>query len=223
MADVGDDLRELLRGLEVLGGPLPAFDPGEAPDDPTDLFAAWLVDAVEAGVAEPHAMTLSTVTPEGRPEARVLILKSVDRAGWRFAVSTAGAKGRDLAHSPYVALTFHWRELGRQVRVSGRAEAEEPERAAADFLARSASARELVLLGRQSEVLADPADIDRELGPVRDRLAAEPGLVPKEWTSYLVIADKVEFWQGAASRRHTRLRYSRATGTGPWRRDRLWP
>ncbi|MDA0563916.1 pyridoxal 5'-phosphate synthase [Streptomonospora sp. S1-112] len=223
MAEDREDTAGLLRGLAVLAGPLPEFDPGAAPEEPTALFTAWLAHAVAAGVVEPHAMTLSTVTPEGRPEARVLILKSVDAAGWRFAASTASGKGRDLAHSPHVALTFHWRELGRQVRVSGRAAAEDPARSAADFRARSASARELALLGRQSQVLADPADIDRELGPVRERLAADPGLVPTEWTSYLVAADAVEFWQGAADRRHTRLRYTREPGAGTWRRDCLWP
>ncbi|MBB5998119.1 pyridoxine/pyridoxamine 5'-phosphate oxidase [Streptomonospora salina] len=216
-------MRSLIRGLDVLKGPFPEFDPETTPDHPGDLFATWFMHAVDAKVAEPHAMTLSTVTPEGRPEARVLILKSVDAVGWRFAVSKASSKGRELAQNAHVALTFHWREIGRQVRVSGVAHEESSKDGSADFRARSSGSREMALLLRQSQVLEEPRQIDRELESVRRRLAEEPDLVPPEWTSYVVKADKVEFWQADSERRHTRVLYRRAGEAGTWSQCRLWP
>jgi pyridoxamine 5'-phosphate oxidase len=88
--------RDLLRGLPVFGRPLPAFDPESAPGEPSALFLSWLHAAIDAGVSEPHAMTLSTVDAEGRPDARVLILKDVDADGWQFATATVSAKGSQL-------------------------------------------------------------------------------------------------------------------------------
>ncbi|MUL43198.1 pyridoxamine 5'-phosphate oxidase [Streptomonospora sp. PA3] len=218
-----EDTRALMRGLDVLSGPFPDFDPDTAPDHPAQLFVAWFMNAVDTKVVEPHAMTLSTVTPDGRPEARVLILKSVDAAGWRFAISKASSKGREIAQNPHVALTFHWREVGRQVRISGVACEESAADGSADFLARSRGSREMALLLRQSQVLEEPQQIDRELEAVRRKLAEDPDLVPPEWTSYVVKADKVEFWQADGGRRHTRVLYTRADETAAWSRCRLWP
>src|SRR3954471_21044958 len=101
-----DDLRGLLRGLEVFAGDLPVFDPSAAPDDPSALFAEWLLGAVAAGVREPHAMTVSTAGADGDPTARVLILKGVGPDGWQFASDGGSVKARDLAERPYAALTF---------------------------------------------------------------------------------------------------------------------
>ncbi|MFF1462971.1 pyridoxal 5'-phosphate synthase [Streptomyces sp. NPDC058330] len=217
------DVRAWLRGLEVFAGPLAAFDPGAAPDDPVDLFLSWLTEAVEARLPDPHAMTVSTVDEHGDPWARVLILKNVDADGWQFAAHAGSPKGRQLAARPSAALTFYWPALGRQVRVRGPVIAEPAERGAADFLARSASARAESLVGRQSRHLDDVAERDRAVKESLSRVEEDPTLVAKAWTLHTLVPVTVEFWQADASRVHTRLRYERDAAGAPWERHLLWP
>ncbi|MFC9390064.1 pyridoxine/pyridoxamine 5'-phosphate oxidase [Streptomyces venezuelae] len=213
-------VREWLRGIEVFARPLPVFDPERAPAEPSALFLAWLTEAVDAGVPDPHAMTLSTVDEAGDPDARVLILKNADGSGFQFAAHAASPKGVQLAGAPRAALTFYWAEFGRQVRVRGAVVPDTRERSAADFLARGATARAEALLGRQSRYLTDTGARDRALGESLARVETEPGLVDPAWTLYTVVPDTVEFWQAAESRVHVRLRYEREP-TG-WQRHQLW-
>ncbi|MFH9728220.1 pyridoxal 5'-phosphate synthase [Streptomyces sp. NPDC017254] len=222
MADSHDStVRDWLRGIEVFARPLPEFATDEAPPEPTSLFLEWLADSVEAKVPDPHAMTLSTVDESGRPDARVLILKDVDAAGFRFAGHAGSPKGRQLAGSGRAALTFYWAPLGRQVRVRGVAYPEPADRSAADFLARPATARAEALLGRQSEYLLDPHERDRALRASLARIEAEPDLVDPGWTLYTLAPDVIEFWQAAATRVHVRLRYERDVGAR-WQHRLLW-
>lgn len=215
------DIRVLLRSLPVFHTDLPDFDPAQAPDEPVALFLAWLLEAVAAGVAEPHAMTLGTADGDGRPSARVLVCKDIDADGvWYFASGSGSRKGRELAANPRASLTFYWPARGRQIRITGAVTATDASRSAADFLARSPGARAEALLGRQSQVLTDPDEARALLEESEARIAAEPDLVAPDWTLYGVTADDVEFWQADQQRRHTRLRYRR-TGTG-WIRERLW-
>ncbi|MGB3894048.1 pyridoxine/pyridoxamine 5'-phosphate oxidase [Mycolicibacter sinensis] len=201
-------------------GCAPEFDPARAPDDPVELFTAWLLHAVDSGVTEPHAMTVSTVSAS-RPSARVLILKDVDSAGWHFAVSSVSRKGAELARNPAVALTFYWPALGRQVRVEGIAQADSPQVTTDDFLARSEGARTMALTGRQSEPYGDAAEISAALAKARLELERSPAVVPADWVSYAVRADAVEFWQSDPDRRHRRLRYER--DGADWSASLLWP
>lgn len=219
---VESGLRAVLRGLTVLNGQAPQFDPATAPDDPVELFGDWFLTAVRAGVTEPHAMTLSTVAPTGQVSARVLILKDVDSAGWHFAINAGSRKGRELAATGAAALTFYWPEQVRQVRVTGTAVADPAPVAAADFLARPAGSREVALTRRQSQPLTTPGELDVALEQARAELEATPDLVPAEWISYAVRPNEIEFWQGSPDRRHQRLRY-RETGDGEWTRTLLWP
>ena len=212
---------KFLRALPSLVGPLPAFDPETAPAEPDPLFEQWLAEAIDAGVVGPHAMTLSTLDPAGRPSARVVILKFQDSGCWAFASGSGSRKGKELADTPWAALTFYWQALGRQVRVRGPVEVADAEESAADFLARAPDSRGAGLVGNQSEVLTDLAERDRVLDEATARAAAEPELVAPEWTVYRVVADEVEFWQGDERRRHVRLHYTRDGGS--WARRLLWP
>ncbi|GIF53743.1 pyridoxamine 5'-phosphate oxidase [Asanoa ferruginea] len=212
------DIRSYLRALPVFAGQLPSFDPAQAPARPDTLFLGWLSSAVEAGVREPHAMTLSTIGLDGVPSARVLILKQVDDEGWQFAAHAAAPKGQELSRHPVAALTFYWPAQARQIRVRGPVR---PESGAADFLARPAGSRAEASLGRQSQPLADRATLDLAVTQATQRIAAEPDFVDPGWTRYTVAATEVEFWQGDKERKHTRLRYSR-TAAG-WTRELLWP
>jgi len=213
------DIRSYLRGLPVFAGELPAFGPSSAaPERPDTLFVAWLTSAVDAGVREPHAMTLATLGLDGVPSARVLILKHVDDDGWQFAAHAAAPKGQELSRHPAAALTFYWPAQARQVRVRGPVR---PESGAADFLARPTGSRAEASIGRQSRPLPDRATLDRAVSQAQDRIAEEPGFVDPRWTLYTLAADQVEFWQGDKQRKHTRLRYARSAAG--WTRDLLWP
>ncbi|MFD5470833.1 pyridoxal 5'-phosphate synthase [Streptomyces sp. NPDC127105] len=215
------DLRRTLRGIEVFAGELPGFDPSKAPDTPVELFTEWLLEALSAGVREPHAMTLATADANGDPAARVLILKDVSPEGWQFASDTGSPKGRDLAARPYAALTFYWAPLARQVRVRGPVVRQSPELCAADFLARGAGARAETLLSRQSQPLADLAERDAQVEASLTRVESEPDLVAPGWTLYSVRPESVEFWQGDKERRHTRLIY--VPSRDGWTKHMLWP
>ena len=146
-------VKDTLRALNVLQGPFVPFDVEDVPEEPVELFLHWLDIAIASDVPEPHAMTLSTVDADGFPDARVLILKNVDEAGFHFAISSASRKGRHLAAMPEVALTFYWQKLARQVRVRGTAVDLGDEARAADFAARPSASRAAAMLGRQSDVL----------------------------------------------------------------------
>jgi pyridoxamine 5'-phosphate oxidase len=216
-----EDLGARLRSLKVFEGQLPDFDVSRAPEHPADLFLEWLLLAIEAGVSEPHAMTLATVDEQGRPSSRVLILKGLGDGRWEFASSRLSRKGRELQASSWAALSFYWREQGRQVRVRGRVLPAGPQRSAADFLARSPEARAEALAGIQSEVLDDPAELEEALERAKRELQADAGVVAEEWTLYGLVPEEVEFWQADRARRHTRLHYELRHGV--WLREQLWP
>jgi pyridoxamine 5'-phosphate oxidase len=215
------DIRHFLRGLPVFAGDLPDLDPSSAPLQPEVLFVAWLTAAVDAGVREPHAMTLSTVGVDGDPSARTLLLKNVDELGWQFAGHAASPKGQELVRHPSAALTFYWAALARQVRVRGPVTAEPADRSAADFLARPPGSRAEASIGRQSQPFGDRHDFDLVTEQARQRIEDNPGLIVAEWTLYNLHATQVEFWQGDKQRRHTRLRYTRQTNG--WKHAALWP
>jgi pyridoxamine 5'-phosphate oxidase len=217
------DLSQRLRALPVFDRELPEFDPAKAPEDPVELFVEWLEEAIEAGVPEPHAMTLSTVDVEGRPNGRVLILKGIENGKWRFASSGLSVKGQEIASNGAAALTFYWPQRGRQIRIRGDVVRADPEVSAQDFAQRSPAAQAEALMAKQSQPLHGELP---ELDP------PPPGLVAEHWTVYEVVADEVEFWQADVDRRHGRLRYSRrarphADIDGPetsgWSTQRLWP
>lgn len=218
---MSDELRQRLRELRVLGEEMPGFDPSGSPEEPAPLFLSWLVEAIDAGVRGPHAMTLSTIDVYGRPDSRVLLLKDVDDGRWAFATSRGSRKGRQLGETAAAALNFFWPEVGRQVRVRGRVADAGRDVAARDFLERPEPSRAESLPGRQSRPLTDPAELETVASEAAAKVAAEPDHVPDHWAVFHLIPDEVEFWQGRADRRHVRLRYTRDAGA--WSRTLLWP
>jgi pyridoxamine 5'-phosphate oxidase len=135
-------LRDRLRRTPSIVGQPPHFDPQTAPDEPRELFVDWLTAALAADVAEPHALTLSTVDREGRPDARILVLKDVTADGsFEIATGDESAKGKQLDANPHVALTFYWTPLARSIRVRGLAERATPAESASDFRARNPAAK----------------------------------------------------------------------------------
>jgi pyridoxamine 5'-phosphate oxidase len=223
------DIRSILGRVTVFGATPPDFDPDAAPADPLELFAEWLADAVDADVADPNAMTLSTVDVDGAPDARVLILRDATHEGWSFGTSSTSPKGRQLAAAGAAALTFYWPARGRQVRVRGRVIEGSAEENAESFLSRGTGGRVESFLGRQSDVIDDPDEPRRALDEVRQRIDEDPDLVSPTWTIYKVVPETIEFWQAARDRSHLRLRYraagdtTDATGAPAFHTERLWP
>jgi pyridoxamine 5'-phosphate oxidase len=209
-----------LRGWQSFPDELPEFDPGRTPATPQELFRQWLFEAGEHVLA-PNAATLSTVDDDGFPDARVVVLRDVDVDGWSVSTSSDSPKGVQLTQNPRAALTFFWPGRGRQIRLRGPVTTAAPAASAADFSDRSPASKAECLIGRQSEVLSDPADLTRAAADAERRVREDPYQVPETWTRYVVLADTVEFWQASADRRHLRLRYRRDGDT--WAREQLWP
>lgn len=209
-------LRARLRRVPALAGDLPAFDVDDVPEDPAALFVRWLLAAIEAGVPEPHAVTVSTTSADG-PDARVVVLKDVRDGAWELATDARSAKVRDLATDPRVALTTYWVAQGRQVRVQGTARRLDPAACAEDFLARSPASRAAAWGTRPGERLRDRATL---LAAQQDARARVDEVLP-DWVVLSVRPRRVEFFQGDGGRAHTRLVYERADGS--WTRTLRWP
>jgi pyridoxamine 5'-phosphate oxidase len=214
-------VRDFLRSLPVFVGVIPDFETDSLPDSPVELFSRWLREAVEAGVPEPHAMTVSTSDTRGAPDGRIVILKDLNDEGWWFASSGESTKGVQLAAKASAALTFYWPLVARQVRVRGPVITGAAELSAADFRSRGSGARAVALAGHQSQPLTDRSTCQQAVAEAVRQLAAQPDLVAPAWQVYAVAADTVEFWQADKDRQHIRVQYRRGAGT--WTHTLLWP
>ncbi|ALX48306.1 pyridoxine/pyridoxamine 5'-phosphate oxidase [Lentibacillus amyloliquefaciens] len=201
--------KDLLRNLKSLVGPFPDFHTNDLPKYPSDLFVEWLNFAIEEGVHEPHAMTLSTVDEAGAPDARVLILKDVKINRWYFATSGTSRKGEQLKLNSKVALTFYWSKIGRQVRIRGIASEMATEESSKDFLERSSGSRAIALIGNQSKEMIQRENLDEALLKTKELVKQAPDTSNPNWKLYAVDADEIEFWQGDSERKHMRVQYKR--------------
>ena len=192
----------------------------ELDPDPFRQFQQWLQEALAAGGADPHAMSLATATPDGVPSARMVILRELDERGLVFYTDFDGQKARELDVNPHAALVFYWAPLERQVRVSGPARRTSREETEAHFRTRPRGAR-LAAWIRQSRVLASRAALEQEFGEIERRYAGDVAL-PPFWGGYRVRPEIFEFWQGLPDRLHDRVRYTRRS-EGQWLQERLTP
>lgn len=192
----------------------------ECSDSPITQFERWLNEAMRAEVNEPTAMNVATVNSDGRPEGRQVLLKEVTRQGFVFFTNYKSRKGRALAAVPFAALTFFWPELERQVRVEGRVE--KLDEAASDeyFESRPYTSRIGAWASEQSEVISGKSVLVARASAVGLK---HPLHVPRppHWGGYLIVPDRVEFWQGRPSRLHDRIQYRLENGV--WRKERLSP
>lgn len=189
--------------------------------DPSVQFARWFQEALNAGFTEPNAMTLATADAQGRPSARIVLLKGYDERGFVFFTNYASRKGEELARNPCAALLFHWVELERQVRIEGSVAKVAEEESDIYYRSRPLASRLGAWASPQSQVLAQREELEARLAQLSAEYGEDPPR-PPHWGGYRLAPSVLEFWQGRESRLHDRLRYTRE-GPGQWRIERLAP
>jgi pyridoxamine 5'-phosphate oxidase len=186
--------------------------------DPLALFREWFEEARAAGVDVPEAMTLATADAEGRPSARMLLLKSADEHGFAFFTGYESRKGQELAANPRAALVFYWRPLGRQVRVEGPVRRLSKEESDAYWRTRPLRSRAAAAASRQSEPIESREALEAEF---ERQLAVGELPRPERWGGYVLGPEAIEFWQHRDDRLHERIRFTRAREG--WRAELLSP
>ena len=195
------------------------MDDGDLHPEPLRQFERWF-EAAGNAVAVPEAVALATATADGRPSARMVLLKAADDRGFAFYTNAESRKGRELAANPHAALLFHWQPLGRQVRVEGQVERVTDDEADAYFRTRPLGSRHAAWASPQSRPLDDRAELERLYADAVERHGDDPPL-PPHWGGFRLVPNAYEFWQHGDDRLHDRFRYERnATG---WSRTRLAP
>ena len=194
----------------------------DADPDPVEQFRKWFVEALAADLHEPNAMTLATATREGKPSARVVLLKGYDEWGFVFYTNHEGRKGRELAENPYCALVFYWSELERQVRIEGRAFRLSEEDSDAYYGSRPRGSRLGAWASEQSRSIGDRSILEKRLRELEAKYEGYEIPRPPFWGGYRVEPEAIEFWQGRENRLHDRLLYWRSGGGG-WSIERLQP
>jgi pyridoxamine 5'-phosphate oxidase len=208
------DLREELKHRELLES--------VAIPEPIAQFKLWLYEACSAALAEPNAMTLATVGPDGQPSARVVALHDIGDGGFTFFTNYGSSKGRELAFNPRAALVFHWPEIGRQVRITGSVEKTGRAQTEAYFETQSREARLSAWASWQSSEIADREFLEQRVVKLEERFGTGVVTAPPGWGGYRLRPETLEFSQTCSNQLHDRLQYSRRAD-GRWTIERLAP
>ena len=190
--------------------------------DPYDQFEKWWNDALKAGIVEVNAMTLATASPDGLPSARVVLLKGFDHRGFVFYSNYNSYKGRQLVENPRACLVFLWKELERQVRITGLVEKLAPEESDEYFTQRPKESQIGAWASPQSEVIRSREWLENVEKEFDNKFKGKSIPRPPHWGGYRVRPVTIEFWQGRPSRLHDRIQYS-LQDDGNWQIERLAP
>jgi len=199
-----------------------ALDERDLAPDPIAQFRAWIAEALAGDPLDPTAMTLATADREGRPSARVVLLKGYDERGFVFFTNYGSRKARELLVNPRAALVFYWPTFDRQVRAEGTIGKTSREETEAYFATRPLASRLSAWASRQSASVAGREPLEKALAAAAERFAGAEVPAPEFWGGYRLSPTWVEFWQGRESRLHDRLAYRRSAG-GAWTIERLQP
>jgi pyridoxamine 5'-phosphate oxidase len=198
--------------------------PDSAPlvTDPFARFQDWMTEAWRHEPDDANAMTLATATPDGTPSARIVLLKGADARGFVFYTNLESRKGEELAANSRAALLFHWKPLGRQVRIEGRVEHVTDAEADAYYATRARISRLGAWASDQSRVLPDRAELERRLAAYETRYPGEDIPRPPNWSGFRIVPERFEFWQNMPFRLHDRTIYTKAANGG-WTIGKLFP
>ena len=191
--------------------------------DPMLQWQRWHDDAHDAGVAEPNAMTLSTIGLDGVPDSRVLLVRGADERGFTFYTNYGGAKSVQLDAVPVASVVFAWLDLHRQVRVRGSVERVGDDESDDYFASRPRGSQLGAWASPQSEVIASREELDARVKAAEQEFEDREVTRPSFWGGWLLRPTEWEFWQGRPSRLHDRLRYRRDAEAGSWTIERLAP
>lgn len=189
--------------------------------DPYALFSEWLAEAARSEVNDPNALCLATATPEGRPSARMVLLKGHDARGFVFYTNLESRKGGELAANPFAALCFHWKTLQRSVRVEGAVEAVSDAEADEYYASRARGSRIGAWASRQSRPLEGRWALEKAVADYTLKFGIGPIPRPPHWSGFRVVPDRIEFWRDMPFRLHER-RVFHADGAG-WHEEALYP
>lgn len=197
-----------------------SLDEAAVARDPLAQFTRWFDEAVQTAHPMLNAMTLATVSAEGRPSARIVLLKGVDAGGFVFYTNYKSRKGRELTANPSAALLVYWHELEREVRIEGRVAKVTAQESDAYFDSRPLGSRLAAIASPQSETVADRRVLEARFAEAEARYGERPPR-PRHWGGFRLLPASVEFWQGRPNRLHDRVLYTRR-GRG-WTLSRLAP
>ena len=198
-----------------------ALNEDDIATNPIEQFSRWWNDAMHSEILEVNAMTLSTATKDGRPSARIVLLKGFDENGFVFFTNYNSRKGNELAENPFAALTFFWKEIERQVRIEGTVEKTDAAESDAYFFSRPQGSRIGAWASPQSTVIKSrdvlEENVAKYTGEFKNSIPRPP-----HWGGYRVMPLRIEFLQGRSSRLHDRISYTK-TDEGSWKAERLAP
>lgn len=196
-----------------------------ADEDPVSIFETWMAEAARTEPNDPNAVCLATATPEGRPSARMVLLKGVDRdrpgGGFVFYTNLESRKGGELAANPFAALCFHWKTLQRSVRVEGRVEAVSAEEADAYYASRARGSRIGAWASRQSRPLEGRWALEKAVAEYTVKFGIGEIPRPPHWSGFRLVPDRIELWRDMPFRLHERRVFHRV-GAG-WEMEMLYP
>jgi pyridoxamine 5'-phosphate oxidase len=198
-----------------------SLDEGDVDPDPIAQFRKWFDEAIRAQLPMLNAMTLATVSADGQPSARVVLLKGCDERGFAFYTDYGSRKGQELAANPRAALLMYWIDLEREVRIEGAVEKTSAAESDAYFASRPLGSRLAALASNQSSMVATRGVLEKRYAELAERHGETPPR-PVAWGGYRVMPNAIEFWQGRPNRLHDRLLYKRSAGRA-WEIVRLSP
>jgi len=203
--------------------PLSSKGKGEcsSADNPIALFQTWFAEVIESGIEEPSAMTVATVDVDGSPNARMILLKGVDERGFVFYTNLGSAKAQALMHDSRVALCFYWAEIGKQVRVCGRASIVPDEEADTYFATRPRLSQISAWASKQSQPMRGYFELETEVAKSALRFGLREIPRPPFWSGFRVAPERIEFWLQKPFRRHQRILYERTVDG--WQKRWLYP